>query len=154
MKTPRYIVFLVIAFFTITVSLAMANSTSGNLNVSARVLPVLTKSIQSSSSSISITAADIQRGYLEVQNGTVLHVRTNSRQGYMITIEQSAFLFKEIWVFDGSRTVVMSGRSGLIHQPYSRSMRVDTKSLSYRFVLADEMKPGTYAWPLLVNAAL
>lgn len=154
MKTPKYIVFLVIAFLVLTVSLAFANSTAGTLNVSARVLPVLTKSIQSGTSTISITAADIRRGYVEVHNGTILNVRTNSRDGYMITIEQSGFLFKEIWVFDGSRTVVISGRSGLIYQPYSRAMSAETRRLSYRFVLTEGMKPGTYDWPLLVSAAL
>ncbi|GMR05058.1 MAG: hypothetical protein BMS9Abin23_0987 [Thermodesulfobacteriota bacterium] len=154
MKRQGYIALLTALLLTISFSVSSGKSTSGAIRVSAHVLPVISKTISNTSSLIVITGEDIKRGYVEVRNATLVEVRTNSREGYLITIEQSALLFKEIWVSDGSRTIILTGRSGLFHQPYSNSRGIDRRSLSYRFVLPENIEAGTYPWPLLINASI
>jgi len=146
--------FVIMALLLLTASSISAQSSNGALLVAIRVLPSLSKSVHYNSPTLRITVDDVKRGYVEISDATVLEVRTNSRQGYMISLEQTLPGFKEIWVSDGMRTVIFSGAGGLMHQATTRLNAKETKRLSYRFILADGIRPGTYSWPLIVNVLI
>ncbi len=124
-----------------------------NVSVSASVLPYVKKDILYQAAVVRVTERDIKRGYVEVGAATVIRVRTNAAGGYMLSFAYNGGPFREIWVMDGKRTVVLSDLGGLIHWP-GRGPGVETQRLSYRFVLADKAKPGVYSWPLSIDVAV
>jgi len=154
MKKSRYLPFIIIALLLLPVTNISAKSSSSAMIVAIRVLPALSKSIHYKSPTLNITADDIKKGYVEIKDAAVLNVSTNSRQGYMISLEQTALGFKEIWISDGSRTVIFQGSSGIIHQTSSKLNTLETKKLSFRFILSNGIRPGTYRWPVLVNVLI
>jgi hypothetical protein len=43
---------------------------------------------------------------------------------------------------------------GFIHQPHTGGKIVETKELSYRFLLSADATPGSYTWPLSVDTII
>jgi len=101
-------------------------------------------------SEITITDADIARGYVEIPGASQLRVTSNNPAGYVIDFFSRLPIFTSVRVSsagsgadlgpDGG-TIIERGRKG-------RDMPLD---LSYRFNLAAQVQPGTYAWPLALN---
>jgi hypothetical protein len=101
-------------------------------------------------SEITITDADIARGYVEIPAASQLRVTSNNPAGYVIDFFSRLAIFTSVRVSsagggadlgpDGG-TIIERGRKG-------RDMPLD---LSYRFNLAAQVQPGTYAWPLALN---
>ncbi len=129
---------------------ALASKSGANLQAHARVNAVFNATLVSQTGIINITAADIARGYVELDQATVLDVYSNSRDGYYLSFEAGSHLFSEIWVMDQNRTTLLSNGSGYIHQDNISSK--ETKRLSYRFILPKLLSPGSYDWPLMVSA--
>ncbi len=132
---------------------ALAGDKGAILNVQARVIPVVKQTILHSESSLSITQADIERGYIEVQKGMVLSVKTNAINGYIVEFFISKGLFNKVAVGDGDNTYALAGSGGAVHMPY-QGFRPVTKGLSFRFYLSSEVSPGLYPWPvaLMISA--
>ena len=101
-------------------------------------------------SEITITDADIARGFVEVAAASQLRVTSNNPAGYVIDFFSRLAIFTSVRVSsaggganlgpDGG-TIIERGRKG-------RDMPLD---LSYRFNLTAQVQPGTYAWPLALN---
>jgi hypothetical protein len=101
-------------------------------------------------SEITITDADIARGYVEIPAASQLRVTSNNPAGYVIDFFSRLAIFTSVRVSsagggadlgpDGG-TIIERGRKG-------RDMPLD---LSYRFNLAAQVQAGTYAWPLALN---
>ena len=151
MKKTRYMPLIIPGLLLLTASGVFAKSSTNALLVATRVLPALSKSIHYNSPTLSITADDIKRGYVDIGDATVLEVRTNSRDGYSISLEKTGTSFKEVWVSDGVRTVIFRGSGGMMHQATLSLNTMEIKRLSYRFILSDKIIPGTYSWPLIID---
>jgi hypothetical protein len=101
-------------------------------------------------SEITITDADIARGYVEIPAASQLRVTSNNPAGYIVDFFSRLAIFTSVRISsaggsadlgpDGG-TIIERGRQG-------RDMSLD---LSYRFNLAAQVQPGTYAWPLALN---
>jgi hypothetical protein len=126
-----------------------ANMRTANLNVSVRVLPYFQLNLLSQVSEITITQEDIQRGYLEVRSASLLELKTNSDQGYLLSFEGSLWPFKEVQIQGLANPVRLNSGQALVHQPSARGKV--TMNLDYRFILSEETKPGSYSWPLLIS---
>ena len=129
---------------------ASAASNRASLQANVQVSTVFNATLISQTPMINITGADIARGYVEIDQATVLDVQTNSRDGYYLSFEAGPHPFSEIWVMDQNRTTLLSNGSGYIHQDNTSSK--ETKRLSYRFILPKLLPPGSYDWPLQVSA--
>ncbi len=121
MKKLKYIIMISAAVLFLLVPRAFAGSNARTMLVSAKVLPFVSGTLMHQAGEVTITAGDIKRGYIDVKRGTVLEVRTNSKNGYLLSFERENGPYKEVWVIDKARTTVLSGSGGLIHQPYSAS---------------------------------
>ncbi len=154
MTKPANLLLILLAAFILTLPPVVKASSMIPIGASVNVLPVLSKMVTFQTGSISITSEDIARGYVDVKRGTVLEVKTNNKNGYLLSFENENGPYKEVWVIDKTRTTVLSGSGGLIHQPYPGTMRVETKELGYRFLLSDDAMPGSYPWPLRVDVVL
>ena len=143
--------------FVILVLLNIQNlSFAGNtatIMVSATVMARVNQSVTYQESRITVTEMDIKKGFIEIPSATILQIKTNTKNGYVLLFEGGSELFKEVWVTDSGRTVVLSPSGGLIHQSFSGS-QFETKELSFRFNLKEDTQPGTYPFPFRVTASL
>jgi len=123
------------------------------ITVSATVIARVSQSVIHQVSRINVTEGDIKRGFIEIPSGTILQIKTNSRNGYTLHFEGENELFKEVTVIDKGRTTILSSGGGFIHQTNSGG-NAEVKDLSYKFLLNENIQPGSYSWPFRVKASL
>ncbi len=154
MKIDRYLVLLFVAgiyFFSADI---LTQSGAAVVGVSARVKPSVSKKVVSQAWTLTITPEDIERSYVDVRHGTVLKIRCNNRGGYFLAFENRGGPFREVWIIVDGKEVVLSGNTGLVHQPHPGVPADEIKEVSYRFYLSPDAKPGSYEWPVKVDVVL
>ena len=95
-----------------------------------------------------VTDADIRRGYLDVNAGSLVEIRNNSRAGVNMTFEPQGLPFKEALVSGFGREVALGPNGGIITQ---QIIGTSVVALNYRFVFDGSSQAGTYAWPLSIS---
>ncbi len=126
-----------------------AESSSTELMVTAHVIAQSRLKVLFQVPEITITNADIQRGYVDLKTASRIEIRCNSRAGYLLNFEGLSSPFKQIEIHGLANDVLITSGSSFVHQPYVRGPI--TIELSYRFVLSDDAEPGTYVWPLTLS---
>ncbi len=125
---------------------------SAKVMVTAHVLPYVKLKVLKQSAELVITNADIARGYVDVPTASRIEVNNNNPAGCLIVFEGFGGpmnFIKGVHVKGGGRDVYIES-AGWVTQPFARvPVAID---LSYRFVLAKDAQPGTYAWPLNISA--
>ncbi len=124
-----------------------AASKSATLSVSASVVAYAKHNVLHQNNTLTITDKDIVNGYKEISNATVLSVKTNSYNGYMMNFFVAENLFSNVTLRDGKMLYSISETGGEVHFPYEGRFYV-TKELTFRFDLRADVKPGTYQWPV------
>lgn len=131
---------------------AHADGAAGSTSASARidfkvVIPVMLRvHTVSQDRELSVTPADVERGYVDVPRATRLEVTSNSAGGLLVRLG-----------FD--RTLLSRVRASLAGQALeadsSQSLPLHAAKLvgaplevGYRLYLAPGTRPGTYAWPV------
>jgi hypothetical protein len=121
---------------------------STQIQVTARVLARASLHVLRQPAEIVVTDADIKRGYLDVNVGSLLEIKNNSRAGVNMTFETRGLSFKEALVSGFGREVALGPNGGIItHQIIGTSV----VALNYRFVFDESSQAGTYAWPLSIS---
>ncbi len=120
------------------------------ISVTASVRPIANMRVIRQAHEIIITNSDIGRGYVDSDAATIIEVKNNSPQGYMLMFESAGATFREVHVRGSGIDAVLTNGTGIITQPYAGKGAVKIE-LSYRFILSDGIMPGTYAWPLTVS---
>jgi len=121
---------------------------STKIQVTARVLARASMHVLRQPAEIVITDADIRRGYLDVNAGSLVEIKNNSRAGVNMTFETQGLPFKEALVSGFGREVALGPNGGIItHSMIGTSV----VALSYRFVFDGSSQAGTYAWPLNIS---
>jgi hypothetical protein len=123
--------------------------TGKKIVVSTTVLPRATLKVISQPQKLVVTKADISRGYVEVKSAVRLEVKNNSRAGYLLVFEGKGMQFKEVYVQGLGSDVRITQGGGWIPQPYIP--KISELDLSFKFILTEESKPGTYEWPLEIS---
>jgi hypothetical protein len=144
------LVIVITAYFN---GLSFAGNGNATIVVSATVMARISQSIIHQEPLINVTKGDLKKGFVEIPSGTILRIKTNTRNGYALFFEGSNELFKEVMVMDKGRTVTLSPHGGFVHQPFSGS-NIEVKDLSYRLPLKENIQPGTYPFPFRVKASL
>ncbi len=124
---------------------ARAETASANLRVSVQVLPHA--QLQVDASPVSISAADVQRGYLDVSRHYQL--RTNAPDRVVLQLNPRVGLTDSIDIQGLQAPVRMGDTSLEITQPLAREF-----TLNYRLWLSAGALPGDYALPVQVAALL
>jgi|YelNatPaOPRAMG01_1025707.scaffolds.fasta_scaffold25201_3 bifunctional DNase/RNase len=130
---------------------ASAASFSKPMEITVRVKPSWSISVNYQKQNISITEDDIRRGYVDVPQATHITIKDSSKSGFMLLFEglDRPFRYASIQGLPGAPEVVITSKSTLIHQ---QSRRTQTQLiLSYRFYLAEDAKPGEYRWPVTIT---
>lgn len=148
MKKCIYIQIVLISIISImSGGYASAQSESKNLYASARVLPYANYNIAHQNSSFTLTSADINKGYIDVESGMSLSIKTNSKDGYLLIFAVDNSLISKVTVYNHNSAYNITGEGGEVHMPYLGNSSF-TEELGFRLYLSSDAKPGTYQWPL------
>ncbi|MGL6223259.1 MAG: hypothetical protein ACRC6L_06710 [Steroidobacteraceae bacterium] len=136
---------LLALFAVLQIGAARAATTAANLAVSAQVLPHA--HLQVDTASVTVSAADVQRGFLDVSRQ--YRLRTNAPDRVVLQLNPRLGLTESIDV-RGLQALVRIGDTGLeISQPLQREF-----ALSYRLWLSAAATPGRYALPVQAVAVI
>lgn len=123
---------------------------STQIQVTARVLARASMNVLRQPTELIVTDSDIKRGYLDVNAGSLVEIRSNSRAGVNLTFETRGLPFKEALVSGIGREVALGPNGGIITHQITGTNVV---ALSYRFVFDEYSQAGTYAWPLALSVS-
>ena len=129
----------------------LANSTSALMSVRVQVLARTLLNVESQPASLVLTEADLARGYVEVPSVSRIRVRSNDPNGYLLAFDVTAGPFTAIEVTGLGPAARISANGGWLARPFAGTQPV-TSELTYRFLLASNVQPGTYAWPVSLSA--
>ena len=119
--------------------------------VTVTVLAVARLEIMEQAQVLTITAADIDQGYVDVADATSLAVKSNNPSGFMLNVYALTGIFKAIRVRWAGHEVELGAEGGAVAQRNAAPGRT-AMQLSYRFVLGGKLQPGDYPWPLMLSA--
>jgi len=122
-------------------------------SVGAVVQPVAMLDVRTTLPAIDVSSKDVARGYVDVARPTQLDVRSNSQQGYVLNVLPRTNLFSQVVVSGLDSRVELGPEGGAIVQRWNQNERRRSLSLTYRFVLQEDVQPGNYPWPLQFNIA-
>lgn len=130
-------------------SAAGAKEARTSIAVTASVAAMARIESESQPDVLDISAADLQRGFVEVLQATALTIRSNSAQGFALDVATLSPIVTSIIVrgFDGEQSLGSEG--GTIVQRW-QGARVVNLSLTFTLVLAPGMRAGRYPWPMRV----
>lgn len=131
-----------------------AAAASQPLNVTANVLKRASLSVLAQPVAVVITTADVRRGYVDAPDSVHLSIRNNSAEGYLLDFASEGDFIRRIQVTGLGNEVQMGPAGGLVPQSGATSRPVNAMvSLTFRFILSDAAKPGTYPWPMRLSAS-
>lgn len=142
-------------FFTalslLTVSSLRAGSGAASMHVSVQVMARAVVTVDSQPATVDVTADDISRGYVDVAAPIVVRVRTNSRAGYMLQVENSSETFASIELSTAGASLNVASQEAWIQRPYVAGG--DRMPMSARLRLAPNASAGSYALPITFSAS-
>ncbi len=130
-----------------SVTAAGARDAHSDFSVSVLVRPAARIELQSAPAGLTISTADLRRGYVEVSQPTQFTVRSNSRSGYALEILTVAPVLSSMVVEGLSSDLALGAEGGTVVQRWQKPQAV-TLSLKFRFQLAPGLSAGSYPWPV------
>jgi hypothetical protein len=150
MNTRTRIAAIMLAIVAIGTLPALAGSSSADMNVSVQVIARAIVSVDSQPSAVTITAADIARGYVDVPAPIVVRVRTNSRQGYLLQVENQSETFSSIELSSANIAMNVGAHETWIQRPYTAGG--DVLPMRARLHLASAATIGSFSLPIAFSA--
>src|SRR5712691_873566 len=137
---------------TVIVSIAPASaaSTSAQLSISVQVVALTILTVDSQPAAIEVSATDVARGYVEVPQAVLFHVRSNAINGYTVQFDPMSYPFSRADINWGNTMATVGADGTWLRQPYQQG--TTTGSLNVRLTLAPDATAGSYAWPVRIAA--
>jgi hypothetical protein len=138
---------------SVTEAVAAQSSTQvmgTQIQVTARVLARASLQVLRQPTELVVTDADIRRGYLDVNAGSLVEIRNNSRAGVDLTFETRGLPFKEALVSGFGGEVTLGPNGGIVTRQITGTNVV---VFNYRFVFDESSQAGTYAWPFSLSVS-
>lgn len=129
-------------------SQSAAHAASAKVTISATVLARASLHVLQQPTELVVTDADIRRGFIDVDAGSLLEIKNNSRAGVYMAFASQGLPFREALVRGFGREVSLGPNGGIITQQLTGQAIV---ALSYRFIFDGSSQAGTYAWPLSIS---
>jgi hypothetical protein len=124
-----------------------AGETHATLAVAVTVPSVSRLEIVSQAASVQITPQDLQRGYVDLSQPTLLNIYSNARDGYALEVVPMSPVIQAIAVHGLGSEADLGAQGGRIVERWERP-QATALSLTFRLALAPGALPGTYPWPL------
>ncbi len=121
--------------------------------VSAIVEPYASLAVRSQPDLLTLTAADVARGYVDVPQPIAVQVHSNSRDGYLLTLSSSLVGVTGLRIDGLGDPVSLDASGGSIAERWTSSEHTAEVTLHLRLLLDTAVTPGTYPWPLHLAAA-
>jgi hypothetical protein len=126
---------------------AMAATT--RMQVTARILTHLSMRSMIVPDQLGITAADVARGYVDLDAPIQMELRTNTASGVLLGISLNSPAFTGAVVSGPSGTThITPGAPTLVVASLGQGMRTETLSMHVRIELAANAEPGTVMMPI------
>lgn len=148
---PKVLAFVVAALLAPALSIH-AGSVTASLSVSVVVPARAVLTIDSQPAGLEITEADVARGWVEAPGASLIQVRANSPNGWLLEFQPLQGPYRTLEVTGLGSPAQVSAAGGWLAQPYSGRTLV-TAELRYRLVLSADARPGTYPWPISLSAS-
>lgn len=129
---------------------AQAEGRSAGVSVSATVVVHARLKVLAQASGLKITAASIERGYIDVPAASDLEVRSNSREGFALVFDTMPNVFEAVQITGLGSPVELGMEGGTVVQR-TYSLQPVSIRLGYRFILSKEVEPGIYPWPIALS---
>ena len=149
-RTPRWCALACLVALTGVAPLCFADAHTALL-VSARVLPVAHVQGPADLPPLQISAADVAAGYVDAPWPVRLRVESNSRSGIMLDVAAMSPWYTAVALQGFDTEVVLDAAGGTIVQRWQDS-KPRSLELRARFMLAPDVRPGSYSWPLRFSA--
>jgi hypothetical protein len=131
---------------------ASTGTSSASMRITATVAPYTRLDVLAQAATLTVTAEDVTRGYVDVSAGTQLLARSNDPNGFSVSFSPRAGIFDSAKITGLGSDVEIGRTGGSVHRSYTG--REASMLLGYRFVLSPDVAPGSYPWPLQISAAL
>ncbi|HEX3950537.1 MAG TPA: hypothetical protein VHW95_11850 [Steroidobacteraceae bacterium] len=129
------------------VTAAVARDVHSDLSVSVTVRSVARIEHESAPAGLEISAADLQRGFVDVRQPTQFTVRSNSPNGFELEILTVAPLVSSMIIGGLNSDLALGAEGGTIVQRWQKAQALNL-SLRFRFALAPGLAAGNYPWPV------
>ncbi len=129
---------------------AHAEPRAAELRVMARVATFFRMQVEHQAAALTITARDIELGYIDVAAASSFSVITNTQDGFVIDFRPRSDVFRSVLVTGLQNPIEIGAHGGIaIHDiPHGRTT---SHQLDYRFMLRSDLQPGDYPWPLEIS---
>lgn len=134
---------------TLIAAPVFAGSASATMNVSCSVIARAIMSVSSEPATVTVTEADVARGYMDVASPIVIQVRTNSRAGYLLQADRQASALGAVDLAFGDAAMTVSDTQSWISRPYVAGGEV--LSMRARVHLDAGTQPGSYPLPIALS---
>jgi len=137
---------------TVIVSIAPASaaSTSAQLSISVQVVARTILTVDSQPAALEVTATDVARGYVEVPQAVMFHVKSNAINGYTVQFDPMSYPFSRADINWGNTMATVGADGTWLRQPYQQGTTAG--SLNVHLTLAPDATPGSYSWPVRLAA--
>ena len=134
------------------VALAVASASTGaaTLVVTAVVLPKASVTLAAAPAVLDITADDVRRGYVDAHAPLPLAMRSTSNRGMRLFIGLRSAHIRQARVEGLGAPMHLPAAGGFALLPAARERAV---ALQFRFYLDPATPPGTYPWPVQLEAS-
>ncbi len=140
---------LALALLAVVSMPAAAEKVSARFTVSASVLARVSLQAVDPPTLLTISGADITRGYKDVSAS--FDVRQNTGRGYLLSLTPRLGLASRVAVLGLDSTIELHDQSVEIYR--NRPSGLERLVLTFRFVLEATARSGSYALPVLVTAS-
>jgi hypothetical protein len=131
-----------------SVTAAGARDVHSDFSVGVTVRAVANMEIKSAPAGLTVSSADLERGFIDVTQPMQLTVRSNSPSGFALDVLTVATPMVSSMVVEGLNSdLAMGADGGTIVQRWEHPRAVNL-SLKFRFALTPGLAPGEYPWPL------
>lgn len=130
---------------------AFASASAASVAVSAFVAPRAWLTIETQPANLTITEADIRRGFVDLPGASRIRVRTNSSAGYLLSFELESECVTGVVLDGAGDRIQLTGSGGLVPRPYPGPAAA-VSELGYRFLISPGARPGTHPWPVALSA--
>ena len=127
---------------------AQAADKMAGIQVSAVVRASAHLRTEHQSAQINVTPDDIARGYVDMPGASRFTVVTPKGGNYSIEFHPRSDLFSSVTIAGLGAQVELGTEGGSVAQA-GAGLKGVASTLSYRFALKPEVRPGNYDWPLM-----
>jgi hypothetical protein len=150
----KLIVVALIAAMSLVSASAVQNAYAGpqttKLTVMAKIATFFRMQVDYQVAALTITARDIERGYVEAPAASNFSVITNTQDGFVIDFRPRSDVFRSVLVTGLQSPIEIGAQGGIAAQNVPHG-RTTFHQLGYRFVLRPDLQPGSYLWPLEIS---